>query len=89
MQPVIVRYDQKYGDLTHHLWERPMWTMFKSMFQFANYASLEFLDEYVPTDEEKNDPALYGENVRTKVYAKYMKNAELTPFRFVNFISFL
>lgn len=41
------------------------------MLQFVNWAEIHYLPEYVPSEEEKHDPALYASNVR-HVMAKFL-----------------
>ncbi|ELU17291.1 hypothetical protein CAPTEDRAFT_36573, partial [Capitella teleta] len=65
VQPVCIRYPNKLDTYTW-TWEGP--TAFRvfwyTMCQFHNRIEIEFLPVYTPSEEEKNDPKLFGDNVR-------------------------
>jgi len=73
VQPVCIRYPHKHLDLA---WTEQTDESFASRFikmamQFHNFVEIDFLPVYTPSEEEKADPILYAENVRS-VMAKHM-----------------
>eukprot|EP00792_Barthelona_sp_PAP020_P012413 TRINITY_DN7083_c0_g1_i1.p1 TRINITY_DN7083_c0_g1~~TRINITY_DN7083_c0_g1_i1.p1 ORF type:complete len:357 (+),score=86.83 TRINITY_DN7083_c0_g1_i1:253-1323(+) len=63
VQPVILKYPFKHTNIA---WDtiHGMHSMFLAMTQFYNRCSVVFLPIYYPSEEEKQDPFLYAENVR-------------------------
>jgi lysophosphatidylcholine acyltransferase / lyso-PAF acetyltransferase len=65
--PVIIKYDPK--DPVSPAWESidAFWHTFLMLANPVHFVTMVELPVYVPSEEEKADPALYAENVR-----KYM-----------------
>jgi len=79
IQPVLLRFEFTGFD--------PSWTAgspsrtkvaFRSLTQFQQSASVEFLPVYVPSEEEKQDPSFFAENVRELMAQKL--NIGVTEF---------
>lgn len=71
VQPVIVRYPFWNFDLSWDVYKgmRHVWRM---LCQFINFASIEVLPVYYPSEAEKADWKLYSENVR-QLYAEHLQ----------------
>uniref|UniRef100_A0A8C5Q7M2 Lysophosphatidylcholine acyltransferase 1 n=1 Tax=Leptobrachium leishanense TaxID=445787 RepID=A0A8C5Q7M2_9ANUR len=65
VQPVVLRYPNKMDTITW-TWQGPgaLEILWLSLCQFHNYVEIEFLPIYTPSEEEKQNPALYANNVR-------------------------
>lgn len=79
VQPICIRYphchfDQYLGGL--------MWTLYRTFCQIYNCAHYTYLEEYIPSEEEKKDAKLFANNVR-KVMQQEL-NAEITEHSFVD-----
>lgn len=71
VQPVCIRYTSSQADL--YLSTKPLWYyVWWSMCQFYNKVEYDYLPVYTPSDEEKNDPQLYANNVQ-RLMAAHMK----------------
>ncbi|XP_060693713.1 lysophosphatidylcholine acyltransferase 2 [Hemiscyllium ocellatum] len=66
VQPVIIRYPNRLDTVTW-TWQGPnaMTLMFLTLCQPYSKVEVEFLPVYVPSEEEKCDPLLYGNRVRS------------------------
>lgn len=65
--PILFKYPCKHF---HCGWGLPSSTLFhvwRLLSQFVNHCEIEILPTYYPTGEEKSDPILYAENVRSKM----------------------
>jgi len=65
VQPVIIRYDNNIDTITW-TWEGigAVRSIVYSLCQFYCKCSIEYLDPYVPSEEEKKNPILFANNVR-------------------------
>ncbi|XP_038626334.1 lysophosphatidylcholine acyltransferase 1 [Tachyglossus aculeatus] len=65
VQPVILRYPNKLDTITW-TWQGPgaLKILWLTLCQFHNFVEIEFLPVYIPSEEEKRNPALYAKNVR-------------------------
>ncbi|KAJ1529498.1 hypothetical protein ONE63_006271 [Megalurothrips usitatus] len=65
IQPVCIRYPNKLDTVTW-TWEGPgaLKLLWMTLTQPHSSCEIEFLPVYVPSEEEKNNPKLYAENVR-------------------------
>ncbi|XP_032481560.1 lysophosphatidylcholine acyltransferase 1 isoform X3 [Phocoena sinus] len=65
VQPVVLRYPNKLDTITW-TWQGPgaLKILWLTLCQFHNQVEIEFLPVYTPSEEEKQDPALYASNVR-------------------------
>ncbi|XP_053330912.1 lysophosphatidylcholine acyltransferase 1-like [Spea bombifrons] len=81
VQPVVLRYPNKTDTITW-TWQGPgaMKILWLSLCQFHNYVEIEFLPIYTPSEEEKQNPALYAHNVR-RVMAKAL-GVSVTDYSF-------
>ena len=72
VQPVIIRYENTYDTVTW-TWEGiPAWKVIVySLSQFNVNCSIEFLDPYTPSQEEKEDAKLFANNVRQGILIVY------------------
>lgn len=71
VQPVILRYQNMYDTVTW-TWEGfPAWKcIIYSLSQFNLNCSIEFMEPYVPSDDEIKDPKLFANNVRSAMAAQ-------------------
>lgn len=72
VQPVLIRYKNKH-DTVSWTWDQPhgfILCFLLTICQLANYAQLEFLEPYTPSDEEVANPKLFAENVRKVMAAR-------------------
>eukprot|EP01095_Lingulamoeba_sp_RSL-Kostka_P000181 TRINITY_DN10285_c0_g1_i1.p1 TRINITY_DN10285_c0_g1~~TRINITY_DN10285_c0_g1_i1.p1 ORF type:complete len:548 (-),score=166.43 TRINITY_DN10285_c0_g1_i1:20-1663(-) len=67
VQPVVLKYP--FVNLDVSFTAGGLNTFLKALCQFANYCEAEFLEPYVPNENERNNPSLYASNVR-KLMAK-------------------
>ena len=69
VQPVIIRYENTYDTVTW-TWEGfPAWKcIVYSLGQFHLSCSIQFMEPYVPSDEEIKDAKLFANNVRAGTY---------------------
>eukprot|EP01130_Rhizamoeba_saxonica_P003720 TRINITY_DN1546_c0_g1_i4.p1 TRINITY_DN1546_c0_g1~~TRINITY_DN1546_c0_g1_i4.p1 ORF type:complete len:375 (+),score=95.05 TRINITY_DN1546_c0_g1_i4:767-1891(+) len=66
VQPVVLKYPNKYRNCAHTLDNQNMGKTFLGlMCQFGNYMEVQFLEPYIPSEEEIQNEHLYAENVRT------------------------
>ncbi|OCT74383.1 lysophosphatidylcholine acyltransferase 1 isoform X2 [Xenopus laevis] len=81
VQPVVLRYPNKADTITW-TWQGPgaLKILWLSLCQFHNYVEIEFLPIYNPSEDEKNNPALYANNVR-RVMAKAL-GVSVTDYTF-------
>ncbi|KAG8442520.1 hypothetical protein GDO86_011352 [Hymenochirus boettgeri] len=81
VQPVVLRYPNRMDTITW-TWQGPgaMKILWLSLCQFHNFLEIEFLPIYTPSEEEKNNPALYANNVR-QVMAKAL-GVSVTDYTF-------
>ncbi|KAM6224863.1 lysophosphatidylcholine acyltransferase 1 [Rhynchocyon petersi] len=65
VQPVVLRYPNKLDTITW-TWQGPgaLEILWLTLCQFHNRVEIEFLPVYHPSEEEKQNPALYASNVR-------------------------
>ncbi|XP_062424484.1 LOW QUALITY PROTEIN: lysophosphatidylcholine acyltransferase 1 [Rhea pennata] len=65
VQPVVLRYPNKLDTITW-TWQGPgaLEILWLTLCQFHNSVEIEFLPVYVPSEEERKNPALYASNVR-------------------------
>lgn len=65
VQPVVLRYLNKLDTVTW-TWQGPgaFKILWLTLCQLHNPMEIEYLPIYTPSEEEKNDPALFGNNVR-------------------------
>ncbi|XP_036081720.1 lysophosphatidylcholine acyltransferase 1 isoform X2 [Rousettus aegyptiacus] len=65
VQPVVLRYPNQLDTITW-TWQGPgaLEILWLTLCQFHNRVEIEFLPVYRPSEEEKEDPALYANNVR-------------------------
>ncbi|ELK08167.1 Lysophosphatidylcholine acyltransferase 1 [Pteropus alecto] len=65
VQPVVLRYPNQLDTITW-TWQGPgaLEILWLTLCQFHNRVEIEFLPVYSPSEEEKEDPALYASNVR-------------------------
>jgi len=66
VQPVLIRYKMKH-DTVSWTWDQPhgfIMVFLYTICQWDNPVELEYLDPYVPSEEEKADPVLFANNVR-------------------------
>nr|XP_056718575.1 lysophosphatidylcholine acyltransferase 1 [Euleptes europaea] len=65
VQPVILRYPNKLDTITW-TWQGPgaLKILWLTLCQFHNFVEIEFLPVYIPSEEERNNPSLYANNVR-------------------------
>ncbi|XP_025949681.2 lysophosphatidylcholine acyltransferase 1 isoform X2 [Dromaius novaehollandiae] len=70
VQPVVLRYPNKLDTITW-TWQGPgaLEILWLTLCQFHNSVEIEFLPVYIPSEEERKNPALYASNVR-RVMAK-------------------
>ncbi|XP_044521269.1 lysophosphatidylcholine acyltransferase 1 [Gracilinanus agilis] len=66
VQPVVLRYPNKLDTITW-TWQGPgaLKILWLTLCQFHNFVEIEFLPVYTPSEEEKKNPALYANNVRS------------------------
>ncbi|CDQ79974.1 unnamed protein product [Oncorhynchus mykiss] len=65
VQPVVLRYPNKMDTITW-TWQGPgaFEILWLTLCQFHNPIEIEYLPLYTPSEEEKNNPALFANNVR-------------------------
>lgn len=65
VQPVVLRYPNKLDTITW-TWQGPgaLEILWLTLCQLHSRVEIEFLPVYHPSEEERNDPALYANNVR-------------------------
>ena len=65
VQPVIIRYDNAIDTITW-TWEGigAVWSIVYSLCQLYTNCSIEYLDPYIPSEEEKKNPIMFANNVR-------------------------
>ncbi|KAJ0054850.1 hypothetical protein NL108_006281, partial [Boleophthalmus pectinirostris] len=73
VQPVVLRYPNSL-DTVSWVWQGPggLKILWLTLCQFHNSMEIEYLPVYKPSEEEKENPALYAENVR-KLMAKALE----------------
>ncbi|KAK0153559.1 Lysophosphatidylcholine acyltransferase 1 [Merluccius polli] len=73
VQPVVLRYPNKLDTVTW-TWKGPgaFKILWLTLCQLHNSIEIEYLPVYVPSEEEKSDPALFANNVR-QVMAKALQ----------------
>ncbi|KAG1930126.1 lysophosphatidylcholine acyltransferase 1 isoform X2 [Pimephales promelas] len=66
VQPVVIRYPNKLDTITW-TWQGPgaFKILWLTLCQFHNEFQIEYLPIYSPSEEEKNNPALFAHNVRS------------------------
>lgn len=65
IQPAVVRYPHTHVDLS---WVQPLGGhVFRILTQWSNPVEVQWLDLYVPSKEEKEDPQLFANNVQKKI----------------------
>ncbi|XP_073188559.1 lysophosphatidylcholine acyltransferase 1 isoform X2 [Lepidochelys kempii] len=66
VQPVVLRYPNKLDTITW-TWQGPgaLEILWLTLCQFHNFVEIEFLPVYIPSEEEKKNPSLYANNVRS------------------------
>uniref|UniRef100_A0A6B2L6E2 EF-hand domain-containing protein n=1 Tax=Arcella intermedia TaxID=1963864 RepID=A0A6B2L6E2_9EUKA len=74
VQPIVLKYPNKYCDLTWPPNVSVGSTVLWMAVQFVNFMEAEFLPPYNPNEQEKADPQLYADNVRN-----YMAKASGLP----------
>jgi len=65
VQPVCLRYPNRFCDLTWPPNISIVTTVFHMACQFVNFMEADFLPPYIPSEEEKQNPQQYADNVRT------------------------
>jgi 1-acyl-sn-glycerol-3-phosphate acyltransferase len=65
VQPMIIRYPFRHCDQSWCGLENPGSSLLRIMCQFHNRLQYSYLPVYEPSEEEKRDPYLFAENVRT------------------------
>eukprot|EP01083_Nonionella_stella_P116359 345709_1 len=80
--PTAVHYGNRFCDMV--LLEGLFSSSLHIMSQFINFASIEFLEPYEPSEEERQNAVFFANNVR-KVLAKAL-NASMTPHTFDDFL---
>jgi lysophosphatidylcholine acyltransferase/lyso-PAF acetyltransferase len=66
VQPVLMRYKMKH-DTVSWTWDQPhgfIMVFLYTICQWDNPVQLEYLEPYIPSEEEKADPVLFANNVR-------------------------
>lgn len=76
--PVIIRYPGCAYD--HYLGPSDIWEFWRGLCQVISFCTIEYLEEYIPNDQEKANADLYAENVRNHM-AKAM-GVEVTDHDF-------
>ncbi|XP_042151377.1 lysophosphatidylcholine acyltransferase 1-like [Oncorhynchus tshawytscha] len=73
VQPVVLRYPNKMDTITW-TWQGPgaFEILWLTLCQFHNPIEIEYLPLYTPSEEEKNNPALFANNVR-RIMAKALE----------------
>uniref|UniRef100_A0ACB8EBL4 Lysophosphatidylcholine acyltransferase 1 n=1 Tax=Sphaerodactylus townsendi TaxID=933632 RepID=A0ACB8EBL4_9SAUR len=81
VQPVVLRYPNKLDTITW-TWQGPgaLKILWLTLCQFHNFVEIEFLPVYVPSEEERNTPSLYANNVR-RIMAKAL-GVSVTDYTF-------
>ncbi|KAM8869882.1 lysophosphatidylcholine acyltransferase 1 isoform 1-T1 [Spinachia spinachia] len=81
VQPVVIRYPNKLDSITW-TWQGPgaFEILWLTLCQLHNEFVIEFLPIYTPSEEEKNNPALFANNVR-RVMAKAL-GVPITDYSF-------
>ncbi|XP_030605764.1 lysophosphatidylcholine acyltransferase 1 [Archocentrus centrarchus] len=81
VQPVVIRYPNKLDSITW-TWQGPgaFHILWLTLCQLHNEFVIEFLPVYTPSEEEKNNPALFAINVR-RVMAKAL-GVPITDYSF-------
>ncbi|KAL5467614.1 hypothetical protein EMCRGX_G031872 [Ephydatia muelleri] len=68
VQPVVIRYRNRMNTM---VWpghgDRVISCLFYTLCQFHNRVEIEYLPVYMPTDEEKQNPDLFADNVRNAI----------------------
>ncbi|XP_067413518.1 lysophosphatidylcholine acyltransferase 1 isoform X3 [Emydura macquarii macquarii] len=77
VQPVVLRYPNKLDTITW-TWQGPgaLEILWLTLCQFHNSVEIEFLPVYIPSEEEKKNPSLYANNVRS-VMAEFLYSRAL------------
>ena len=65
--PIYFRYPFKHFSCAFESISTPVF-FFRLLTQFYNALEVDYLDTYVPSEEEKQDPVLFAENVREAIY---------------------
>jgi len=71
VQPLVIRYHLPH-DTVSWTWDQPhgfVACFLYTICQLWNEVELEYLEPYVPSEEEKQDPVLFANNVRTEMAA--------------------
>jgi len=66
VQPVLIRYKMAH-DTVSWTWDQPhgfIMVFFYTICQWNNPVQIEYLDPYIPSEEEIKDPSLFANNVR-------------------------
>jgi len=67
VQPVLIKYKMKH-DTVSWTWDQPHGVFHIFLYTLCQWdcpVELEYLDPYIPSEEEKADPALFANNVRS------------------------
>ena len=78
VKPAIIRYPYEHFNPAWESMTAPA-HLFRLLTQFVNYCEVELLPVYTPSEAERNDPALYAQNVRA-----YMSKHSGLPMRDVD-----
>jgi lysophosphatidylcholine acyltransferase/lyso-PAF acetyltransferase len=68
VQPVLARYHYRHWDM--YFGDHVLVFFARTLCQFVNTLSVEYLPVYNPSEEERKDPSLYAENVRKAMAVK-------------------
>ena len=78
VQPVVFKYPFCCFDPTWSADVSVLWTGWRMLSQVYNCLTVEYLPVYTPSEEEKQDPLLYGRNVRDVMAAAMGDDVVLT-----------
>lgn len=70
VQPVLLRYPFQNFDLAWPPGVGGGMLLLRALSQFVNHCEVEFLEPYIPNEEEKKNPTLYANNVRQLMAGK-------------------